>query len=292
MDKSKQQPQPERIKRKRRTKAEMEEYRNKDLEVNKNKKVDKLVVTKVEKTKKSLKNDGEDINSVLDNKILSNNDKLKTVIDNLSKSENFVVLEDGARYSTVSERVKAIRNVFGFDLKITSTVKEVNSEYALVEARIYIFKGEQWELIQIAHSHEQKTASAMNLHNYVEIAETSAIGRALGFLGIFGDEFSSAENITNSINSLKKEDKPKTIVRSKSNSYKSTEFKLLLDDNKNKILKILKDDSSVTENMLLNNKKDSKGNKLKSINDMSNSDALEFISIYNALDKDDLDTPI
>ena len=50
------------------------------------------------------------------------------------------------------------------------------------------------------HAHEDRNSSSINKTSYIENCETSAIGRALGALGIGSDEFiSSAEELNNAL---------------------------------------------------------------------------------------------
>ena len=112
-----------------------------------------------------------------------------------STTSGVVVMEDGKTYTKVSERVKRVREVFGFDLKIVSNVVDFDNQKVRVEAQIWIKENGVWDMIQTANAFEEKNASFYNKTSYVEVAETSAIGRALGFLGLFGDEFASIDEI-------------------------------------------------------------------------------------------------
>lgn len=156
---------------------------------------------------------------------LSSNKKLENVIDLLNNTEEgVIIMEDGKRYTKVSERVKRIRQVFGFNLKIISIVKNLDTLTAWVEAQIWIKEDNQWDLVQTANANEAKADSFYNQKSYLEIAETSAIGRALGFLGLFGNEFASVDEMNgvdlksnnkknNNISKIVKPNKPKNLAK-------------------------------------------------------------------------------
>jgi hypothetical protein len=125
-------------------------------------------------------------------------EKVKELVEN--STDGIIVMEDGKSYTKVSERVKRIRQVFGFDIKIVSNVLDFEINRVRVEAQIWIKQNNEWELVQTANAYEEKNTSVLNMTSYVEIAETSAVGRALGFLGLFGDEFASVDEVSSSIN--------------------------------------------------------------------------------------------
>ena len=85
----------------------------------------------------------------------------------------------GKDYVPVNERLKYFNaNFAGYRLE-TSFPLHTDKE-CLCEAKIFNDKGEQ---IRNGHAHETKTGH-INLASMIENAETSAVGRALGFLGI------------------------------------------------------------------------------------------------------------
>ena len=196
----------------------------------------------------SSKNKNESINKNIkqeDVSKMTSNEKLAYVHGLLEKSTSgIVIMEDGKTYTKVSERIKRIREVFGFNLKIVSNVVDFDNQKVRVEAQVWIKENGNWDLVQTANAFEEKNSSFYNKTSYVEVAETSAIGRALGFLGLFGDEFASGDEVSASINSGDKNSNKSTsnvMKASKSNSVKdkrvsSEQIKYLndfLNNNKN-----------------------------------------------------------
>ena len=98
-------------------------------------------------------------------------------------------------YVMVNERVIAFRKVFP-EGTISTEIIEDNGERVTVKAWVY----DDDRLLATGHAYELKQSSYINQTSYIENAETSAVGRALGFLG-FGvdDSLGSAEELANAI---------------------------------------------------------------------------------------------
>ena len=99
-------------------------------------------------------------------------------------------------YVQVNQRIKAFRMVYPQGLISTEILKlDVDKGYVIVKA--HIFNEENAEIAN-AISQEFQMSSYINKTSYIENAETSAIGRALGFAG-FGIDTSIAsyEEIVN-----------------------------------------------------------------------------------------------
>lgn len=98
-------------------------------------------------------------------------------------------------YVMVNERVMAFRKVFPTGT-ISTEIIEDNGERVTVKAYVY----DDDNLLATGHAYELKQSSYINQTSYIENAETSAVGRALGFLG-FGvdDSLGSAEELANAI---------------------------------------------------------------------------------------------
>lgn len=101
----------------------------------------------------------------------------------------------GKSYVMVNERIKAFRYVFPLGT-ISTEILEDDGERVTVKA--YVYDGNT--LLATGHAFEVKAASYINKTSYIENCETSAVGRALGFLG-FGcdDSLASAEEVKNAI---------------------------------------------------------------------------------------------
>lgn len=86
----------------------------------------------------------------------------------------------GRDYVEVNERLKYFRQSFpGFRIR-TEIVSMANDEIVM-SASVLDSNG---ETVSVGHAHEEKASSRINQTSYVENCETSAIGRALGILGI------------------------------------------------------------------------------------------------------------
>lgn len=129
-------------------------------------------------------------------KKLSMNEKLFKLIQEVKKDEHKEQFND-TFYTKVSTRKLLLREEFGFDVKIITVLKEHDPmfSYALFEAQIKVLheKTKEWETVANGYSYEVKNSSELNLHNFIENAETSAIGRALSNLGVDGGLLSDAE---------------------------------------------------------------------------------------------------
>lgn len=88
----------------------------------------------------------------------------------------------GKQYVEVNERVKALRvlsEYAGFSLQ--TELLHLDSDSCVIRATISNSDG---KIIAQGMAQEDKSSSMINKTSYVENCETSAIGRALGFLGI------------------------------------------------------------------------------------------------------------
>ena len=99
-------------------------------------------------------------------------------------------------YVMVNERVKEFRNKYeGFTLE-TELVSCQNDE-CIIKA---IVKNQNSVIVATGYAQEDKSSSMINKTSYIENCETSAVGRALGFLGIgIDDSIASAEEVNMAI---------------------------------------------------------------------------------------------
>lgn len=101
----------------------------------------------------------------------------------------------GKAYVEVNERIKAFRKMFpdGF---IRTEILSLNDGIVTMKAEV----GIDDKVIATGHAQEKESSSFINKTSYVENCETSAIGRALGILGIGIDtSVASAEEVENAM---------------------------------------------------------------------------------------------
>ena len=96
-------------------------------------------------------------------------------------------------YAEVKERVKAFRKLFPMG-RIQTDIVSVDENAVTMQATVYA-GGDM--VLSTAYANEAKNASSINRTSYIENCETSAVGRALGFVGIGIDAaIASAEEVT------------------------------------------------------------------------------------------------
>lgn len=100
----------------------------------------------------------------------------------------------GRDYVTVHERIRVFRNDEKYSsYKLVTTPLKVDENIAYFEAQI---RNHMNEVVANGHSLEYSNSSYINKTSHVENAETSAIGRALGSLGIGVDtSFATADEV-------------------------------------------------------------------------------------------------
>lgn len=103
----------------------------------------------------------------------------------------------GKAYACVAARVQAFRELFP-NGRIETEILTMDAGVVTMRSTIY---DEQGNILATGHAQEKETASQVNKTSFIENCETSAVGRALGMLGIGSDEqMASAEEVANAIN--------------------------------------------------------------------------------------------
>ena len=103
----------------------------------------------------------------------------------------------GKAYACVAARVQAFRELFP-NGRIETEILTMDAGVVTMRSTIY---DEQGNILATGHAQEKESASTVNKTSYIENCETSAVGRALGMLGIGSDEqMASAEEVANAIN--------------------------------------------------------------------------------------------
>lgn len=104
----------------------------------------------------------------------------------------------GKEYVPVNERVKEFRTNPDFaDYSIETQMEQFTPDYCVIHALIRDPNGHIWAS---GYAMEERNASNINKTSFVENCETSAIGRALGMLGIGIDTaICTADELKNAI---------------------------------------------------------------------------------------------
>ena len=101
----------------------------------------------------------------------------------------------GKNYVMVNERVKAFRQICPSGA-ITTEIISLEDGVVTMKTSISI----DGIVIATGYAQEKETSSYINKTSFIENCETSAVGRALGFLGIgVDDSMASADELVNAI---------------------------------------------------------------------------------------------
>ena len=101
----------------------------------------------------------------------------------------------GKAYAMVNERVKAFRQICPMGEIYTNIV---NFEDGVVTMRAEV--AIDGHVVATGYAQEKETSSYINKTSFIENCETSAVGRALGFLGIgIDDSMASADELANAL---------------------------------------------------------------------------------------------
>lgn len=102
----------------------------------------------------------------------------------------------GKEYVPVTERVKEFHRAYP-DYKLLTDIVHFDENSVIMVAKIYDQDG---KLVANGHAQEDRNASNINKTSYVENCETSAVGRAIGMLGIGIDaSMASADEVANAV---------------------------------------------------------------------------------------------
>lgn len=105
----------------------------------------------------------------------------------------------GKEYVEVNERVKYFRNEKKYDLWAIETELLSNGDGVCVFKAI--IKDQDGNVKATGHAYEKESSSFINKTSYIENCETSAVGRALGMLGIGIDtSIASSDEVANAMN--------------------------------------------------------------------------------------------
>lgn len=114
----------------------------------------------------------------------------------------------GKNYAMVPARVQAFRMMCP-DGYIGTEIVDMHDGVVTMQATV---KDENGKVLATGYAQEKETSSYINKTSYIENCETSAVGRALGMLGLGSDEqMASAEELCNAI-TQQTEQKPKSQI--------------------------------------------------------------------------------
>lgn len=118
----------------------------------------------------------------------------------------------GKSYAEVPQRVKAFRMLYPDGFIVTDMVSNENG-VCVFKATAGYYDGEgNARTLGTGTAYEKEGSSYINKTSYIENCETSAVGRALGFLSIGSDtSIASAEEVQNAIKQQEAEEKVETV---------------------------------------------------------------------------------
>jgi len=123
-------------------------------------------------------------------------DKLVLAVNEFKKSlDGNTISIHGKSYAQVSLRIAVARRVLGSAMDIISKIQHMDKDSVVMQADIFIDD----KHVATGHAEEKRTASKINMTSALENCETSAIGRALAFLGFISDGIASAEEVSTAI---------------------------------------------------------------------------------------------
>ena len=112
----------------------------------------------------------------------------------------------GKDYAEVNQRVKVFRMLFPMGC---ITTEMISNENGIVVMRASVYD-EDGKPLSTGTAYEKEGSSNINRTSYIENCETSAVGRALGFLGIGVDtSIATYEEVATAI--MQQEEKPNEI---------------------------------------------------------------------------------
>lgn len=117
----------------------------------------------------------------------------------MSKKDNGVVNIHGKEYLTVARRINDFRERHP-DYGIHTEILSIDEATVVCRAVITDAEGRQ---LSSGIAEEHRRASKINQTSATENCETSAVGRALAFLGMAGTEIASADEVAGAISQQK-----------------------------------------------------------------------------------------
>lgn len=135
----------------------------------------------------------------------------------------------GKEYVEVNERVKYFRETYP-GWSIETDLLSNDDGVCVFKATV---KNDAGAIMATGHAYEKESSSFINKTSYIENCETSAVGRALGLLGIGIDtSIASSEEVVNAMNNQSSDDPRANKIDFKQVREKLTEITSVDDLNK------------------------------------------------------------
>ena len=123
-------------------------------------------------------------------------DKLKSAIADFKENLKGNTIKIHSKdYADVAFRVGMLRKNLGLDATIKSELLYHDDKKVIVRSEIWI----DGKLISTGLAEELKSSSRINQLSSLEVAETSAVGRAAAFAGLTNDNIASSNEVSNVI---------------------------------------------------------------------------------------------
>lgn len=115
----------------------------------------------------------------------------------------------GKAYVEVNERIKGFRKLFP-NGTISTEIASLDDGVVVIKATVL---DEEGRVLGVGHAYEKENSTFINKTSYIENAETSAVGRALGMIGIGIDtSVASYEEVANAMEQQKKSGRKKDVI--------------------------------------------------------------------------------
>jgi len=98
-------------------------------------------------------------------------------------------------YATVALRIGIFRRNLGSSATIKSDIVFQDDKKVIVKSEVFIDN----KLVATGLAEEVRSSSRINQLSALEVAETSAVGRALAMLGLTNDKIASAEEVSGAV---------------------------------------------------------------------------------------------
>ena len=118
-------------------------------------------------------------------------------IKSVNERVNRIEVRKGKFYADVAGRVQAFRELCP-NGSISTEVVRLDGDMCVIKATVC---DEEGRVLGTGHAYERESSTQINRTSFIENCETSAVGRALGMIGI-GSESSmaTAEEMVNALN--------------------------------------------------------------------------------------------